>query len=101
MFDETFLTQAQAARFLQAFFEKRGKPDPRNFGYLLTDQRRGRSDDPIPHLKLKGRVIYRLSDLESWAEAELVKGKMRSPGVYKVSGATAVERLAKLRVALA
>lgn len=101
MTTETYVTQAHAARLLTEYFEKAGKPDPRNFQYLLNDQRRGRHPNPIPFEKIRGRIMYRVTDLEEWAAEEAKREKSRSSGVYEVEGATGLERLVKLSVAVA
>lgn len=101
MTTETYLTQPNAARFLEEYFKMHGKSDPRNFQYLLNDQRRERYADPIPHLKVKGRILYSESDLQRWAAAEVNREKARSPGIYEVEGCTSLERLVKLSVAVA
>lgn len=101
MTTETFVTQANAARFLEEFFAKGGKPDPRNFQYLLNDQRRERYPNPIQFEKVRGRILYRLSDLEEWAAEEAKRDKTTSSGIYEVEGSTSLERLVKLSVAVA
>lgn len=101
MTTETYVTQAHAARFLTEYFEKAGKPDPRDFGYLLNDQRCGKRPDAIPYEKIKGRILYRTSDLEEWAAEETKREKTRGSGIYEVEGSTGLERLVKLSVAVA
>lgn len=101
MATETYLTHSNAARFLEDYLRKHGTPDPRDFSYLLNDQRRGRRPDAIPYEKLKGRILYRTSDLEGWAEEEAKREKVRSMGIYEVEGGTCLERLVKLSVAVA
>lgn len=101
MTTETYVTQANAERFLKAYFEKHGKPDSRNFNYLLNDQRRGRCPNPIPFLKVRGRILYLITDLKDWAAREIEREKTLSSGIYKIEGATSLERLAKLSVEVA
>jgi hypothetical protein len=48
MAKKVYVTQANAERFLKLYFEKHGKPDSRNFNYLLNDQRRGRYPEKFP-----------------------------------------------------
>jgi hypothetical protein len=101
MTTEIYITQAKAERFLEAYFEKHGKPDSRNFNYLLNDQRRGRHPNPIPFVKLRGRILYLITDLEDWASREIEREKTLSSGVYEIEGATSLERLVKLGVEVA
>ena len=101
MTTETYVTQANAERFLKAYFEKHGKPDSRNFNYLLNDQRRGRHLNPISFVKVRGRILYLITDLEDWASCEIEREKTLSSGVYEVAGATELERLVKLTVEVA
>lgn len=98
---EVFVSQANAARILEAFFKMHGKPDSRNFQYLLNDQRRGRCANPIPFQKLRGRILYRVTDLHEWAKCEIEREKTLASGIYKVAGATSLERLAKLSAEVA
>lgn len=101
MTTETYVTQANAARLLERYFESCGKPDTRNFQYLLNDQRRGRYPNPIPFVKVRGRVMYRVKDLEEWAAQEAGRDKEMASGVIEVEGDTSLERLVKLSVAVA
>lgn len=101
MTTETYVTQAHAARFLEDYFKRHGRPDSRNFNYLLNDQRRGRCPNPIPHVKLKGRILYSLIELEDWATAEIEREKILSSGIYEIEGTTNLERLVKLSVEVA
>lgn len=70
MITEIYVTQANAERFLKAYFEKHGKPDSRNFNYLLNDQRRGRHPNPIPFVKVRGRILYLITDL--WSNSQVI-----------------------------
>ncbi len=101
MTTEIYLSQANAARFLEDYFERHGKPDTRNFQYLLNDQRRGRSPTAIPFVKVRGRILYLITHLEDWAGCEIEREKTLSSGVYEVAGATGLERLVKLTVEVA
>jgi hypothetical protein len=101
MTKEIYVTQANAERFLKAYFEKHGKPDSRNFNYLLNDQRRGRHPNPIPFEKVRGRILYRVIDLEDWASCEIEREKTLSSGIYEIEGTTGLERLARLSVEVA
>ena len=101
MTKEIYITQANAARLLEAFFEKHGKPDTRNFQYLLNDQRRGRCLNPIPFVKVRRRILYLVTDLEVWAKCEIEREKTLSSGVLEVEGTTSLERLVKLSVEVA
>ncbi|MCC4115291.1 hypothetical protein LLG90_08015 [Aromatoleum toluclasticum] len=100
MATETFLTQPNAIRFLEDLFAAHGAAENRNLVYLLNDQRRGRTREAIPFLKLKGRVLYRAADLEAWALAEIERERTSHCGVYEVEGDTEVERLLKLAASL-
>lgn len=101
MTTETYVTQTHAARLLPEFLEKvTGKSDHRNFQYLLNDQRRGRQPNPIPYEKVRGRILYRVADLKDWAETEAKRERPISSGIYEVEGATGLERLIKLSVAV-
>lgn len=101
MTKEVYVTQANAERFLKAYFEKHGKPDSRNFNYLLNDQRRGRYLNPIPFVKVRGRILYLITDLEDWAMKDIEREKNLSSGIYEIDGTTSLERLASLSVAVA
>lgn len=101
MTKEIYVTQANAERFLKAYFEKHGKPDSRNFNYLLNDQRRGRHPNPIPFVKVRGRVLYLVTDLLDWARSEIEREKNLSSGIYKIEADTSLERLARLSVEVA
>jgi hypothetical protein len=101
MTTEIYITQANAERFLKAYFEERGKPDSRNFNYLLNDQRRGRHPNPIPFVKVRGRIFYLVTELEDWASREIEREKTLSSGIYEIEGITSFERLVKLSVEVA
>jgi hypothetical protein len=101
MTKEIYVTQANAERFLKEYFEKQGKPDSRNFNYLLNDQRRGRHPNPIPFVKVRGRILYLLTDLVEWAESEIEREKNLGSGIYEIEGTTGLERLARLSVEVA
>lgn len=101
MTKEVYVTQANAERFLKAYFEKHGKPDSRNFNYLLNDQRRGRCPNPIPFVKVRGRILYLVTDLEDWAASEIEREKILSSGIYEIEVATSLERLVKLSLEVA
>lgn len=101
MITEIYVSQANAARILEAFFKMHGKPDARNFQYLLNDQRRGRAPNPIPFQKLRGRILYRVTDLQEWAKCEIEREKTLSSGIYEIAGASSLERLVKLSVEVA
>lgn len=101
MTTEIYVTQANAERFLKAYFEEHGKPDSRNFNYLLNDQRRGRYPNPIPYVKVRGRILYLITDLEDWAMKEIEREKNLSSGIYEIEGATSLERLVRLSVEVA
>lgn len=97
---ETFLTQPNAIRFLEDLFSAHGAAENRNLVYLLNDQRRGRVREPIPFLKLKGRILYRAADLEAWALAEIERERTTHSGVFEIEGDTELERLLKLATSL-
>jgi len=101
MTKEIYVTQANAERFLKAYFEKHGKPDSRNFNYLLNDQRRGRHLNPIPFVKVRGRILYLIPDLEDWASREIEREKNLGSGIYEIEAHTGLERLARLSVEVA
>jgi hypothetical protein len=101
MTKKVYVTQANAERFLKLYFEKHGKPDSRNFNYLLNDQRRGRCPNPIPFVKVRGRIFYLITDLRDWAENEIEREKSLSSGIYQIEADTSLECLAKLSLEVA
>jgi hypothetical protein len=68
---EVFVSQANAARILEAFFKMHGKPNSRNFQYLLNDQRRGRAANPIPSKRRAGGFTIALLILTSGQRPKL------------------------------
>lgn len=96
----TYVTQQRAAKWLAEFFELHGKVDSRNYQYLLNDQRRGRYENPIPYLTIKGRIFYAVSDLREWAGAELERIPLEAISEYVIEGDTHLERLVKLSVSV-
>lgn len=100
MASETYMTQPNAIRYLEDLFAAHGATESRNLVYLLNDQRRGRTRQTIPFLKLRGRVLYRAADLDAWALAEIERERTGHSGIYEIEGATELERLMKLAASL-
>ena len=93
---EVFVTQQKAADILAEHFSERGREYGRNFQHTLNDQRRSRRRNPIPYVKLKSRVFYRVDDLINWANGVLEYDEKYHSGIYIVEGETELERLVKL-----
>lgn len=98
MTTETFVTQQKAAEILDDYMTAHGREPGRNLQYMLNDQRRGRGYRPIPFIKLRGRILYRVPDLKEWADYELSKDAMPHAGIFIVEGDTELERLVKLSI---
>lgn len=97
---EIYMTQPNAISYVEQLYAKHGVTETRNLVYLLNDQRRGRSPVSIPFVKLKGRILYRATDLKDWVLGEIERERKRHSGIYEIEGDTEVERLLKLAASL-